>query len=252
MSEHDEKKDAAAPPVSGKPTVEIATLDVILGLLRQREGENGTILSRLDALAAKSDALRAEGDKRGAEQSSAMVKLEGAVDATRNEVKNLARRMSAAEEEIVNLKDGHIDVRRKVEETTQEHRGALDGAIEHVKKIDDGFAKVSSEVEQVKVSVDVAASALKTDLEGVKTNDEQQNKSLAENSRVNKALCEVLGVNYQAAALDPKTSGSMIPASDHVPKATLPSLARDNKLGAAVALVTFLTVLGQIVLKSCN
>lgn len=221
------------------PTVQVVTLQVIHDLLKKRETENDliqqqnkTLAANNEAIGSKIDALRAEGSKRGAEQAANMRLLEQQVSATRHEVRNLAQRVHIAEGEISDLRDNGSKALRQSAEFSLEHQQAIAGAKQHATQLSESFAAVHVEFQEVK------------------ENDTQQNDELAKNRRVNRAVCEVLGLDYDAVSMDPKSSNALAHRQDDPkPKATLPQTATNTKLAAVVSLFTFLALALQIVLK---
>ncbi len=167
--------------------------------------------AKTDAIEAKVDAHRAEGDRRGLEQAAGL-------EAVRVEVQRLNSRMTDAEHDIRELRDVDGDVRRHQSETDLAHEAALGGAIAHVRTVDAQLAEVKEDVGEVKAETQRAA-------------------------RVDQAICAELGLDYE------QVSSSEDGPHLKPKKTTLAKLATENKSSVAAGVVSTVLLLVQIVWK---
>ena len=179
-------------------------LAIIRGLLERQA-------AKTDAIEAKVDAHRAEGERRGHEQSAGL-------EAVRVEVQRLNSRMAEAEHDIRELRDADGHVLRHQSEVDLEHAAAIGGAIAHTRTLDE---KV--------IALDEKVGAL--------------TEASERNERANRAVFGELGLDYSSVTSDRPS------ASPNRPKTTLAKIATENKSSVAAGVVSTLLIIVQIVWK---
>lgn len=174
------------------------------------EATLAAIALSLREVGAKIDATRAEGAERGA-------KLDRDMTVLRHEVNNWATRIRNVEIQVRALTDMTSETKREVSEADHEVEATIAGAITHTARLETFVQRVAEDME---------------------LQSEKQD-------RVNNALCAVLGLDYGTISAAP--TAELAKAAP--PKTSLVTIARENKAGTVIGLITFMTVWGEILLK---
>lgn len=169
-------------------------------------------VAKADAIEAKVDAHRAEGERRGHEQAAGL-------EAVRVEVQRLNSRMTDAEKDIRELRETDGAVLRQQSEADYAHEAALGGAIAHAHTLAETVNALKDELAEVK---DSTARAEKAD----------------------RALFNELGIDYTTTTSDSPSVPPRRPA-----KTTLAKLALENKSSVAAGVVSTVLLIVQIVWK---
>lgn len=180
-------------------------LSIIRGLLERQA-------AKTDAIEAKVDAHRAEGERRGHEQSAGL-------EAVRVEVQRLNSRMTDAERDIRDLRDADGHVLRHQSESDYAHEAAIGGAIAHARTLDEAVNELREEVAEVK-------------------------QATVRAERADRALFNEFGLDYTTTTSDTPSMGPRRP-----PKTTLAKLATENKSSVAAGVVSTVLLIVQIVWK---
>lgn len=219
-------------PKLAAETVDLNQQEIQKKLLERREQQLLAVGQQIESLSGKIDEARAESAERGVHQKSFNDTTSRELSQIRRSMFTMNERMGRAETSITELQDADNDHARSQSEADLEREATIAGAITHVHTLDTNLIEIKSEFNQ---------------------QNERSGTRWGHQDQINNAVCSTLGIDYLQLTTGTKPEDdaeAQAAVEKATPKTDLVKVAAENRLSAVLALVTFLTVLGQLILKA--
>jgi hypothetical protein len=216
----------------------------------------GLIFAQLQAINAKIDASRAEGEARGHKQSQEMAMLRGDVASLTTRVTTIEGRQAENEDAVRKLRDEPRDPPQGPTAAGLEQAEQLGSALGQIIKLEqavtntiDGAmvairAEAATDQQKLREEISAGQAAIKIELEGKIDSSNAATKSqLDTQDRVQRGVVAALGLDYQAISApppdDPEEKKKHALATK--PAVSLKTLSREQKAAAFIS-ITLLTL----------